>query len=336
MNLRGTILTVLITLSAAASAAPAFTLNDGVWRPHSTPGVERPMLNDGVWRGDCGCRGDGQVGNLRDLLIPVNIIGTRPDGSLDDGRDNITKNQKDLGLSDSEVRRIRASTGYVVCPGEDNQNFGTASAVLVESNQQIVTAAHAFYDEQGRPRSPLSHCFFQNQEVPYKRVPLDFDSGTERFGKRGLIGWLEREDYAVVRLKEPISTADAVPFSLSSKAMKSGQKFIAISAYQDVPGRTIDPEVPVAQKSVVKQVNAFHGEVPTEYFTEADLQPTGSGGAVFTKENGQLVLSGIVVASGKPELNGLNYDVAKGSLTRVIGVDAKFRSAVLEPKKGSR
>ena len=314
---------------AAGLVAP-FRVYNGAYRAS-----DQPLIDDGVFR-PCSCH-NSPFESIQDLVTRVNIIGTRADGSLDDGRDNITVNRRELklpsadstGLSAEEVARIRAVTGYVMCQDAAGNIISSGSGALVENNMTIITAAHVFSVNGGTALPANSKCFFQNQEDSYKRVDLVLD-GSEVLGMRGPSNGTDPNDYAVVRLKAPITSPNAIPFPIQSRPVAANTRFMAVSSYQDVPNRTLDPAIPVAQVATAIQPNASRGGAsPSDYYTDADLQPASSGGATLVRENGQLMYFGIVVGTGKPVLNGRPFSLSEGSLSRVIGINGGFLDAVV-------
>ena len=109
--------------------------------------------------------------DLPPLLQRVNII----DGS--DDRDSLLAIGPSLGLSRGEISRIRSVSGYVGCL---SPSPSVGSAALFLTNQQILTAAHVFFEPSGKRRWK---CFFRPQSVDGPMIDLIVDDRTH-FGSK--------------------------------------------------------------------------------------------------------------------------------------------------------
>lgn len=261
------------------------------------------------------------------------ILDTDRFGNFD-GRGSITELASILGLSEDEVSRIRASTGYVVCPGTENGNGAIMSAVVVGSGMQIATAAHAFIAMNGVNREPLAECYFRTQEPEPTSVPLDFSGnkyingavpGEPRTGDNA-------EEWAVVALQRPIP--GATPFIIEI-GLPERSEVIAVSAYQVSPTREFSSQEPVIQACRKR------AQVRTILFLDCDLSEFGSGGPILTKNRaGDLVFQGIMVTSGAEHLNYSPFSLSTGSYTVAIAPLDEFRAAIesiaAELQAGSR
>ena len=280
---------------------------------------------------NCNLQSNGvqrQVAEFTDLIKPANVMSDKDEFGNADGRGSLTEKAGELGLTTAEVSQISQSTGYVVCPASMGKNPTIASAALVGSNMQIVTAAHVFYDELGNERTPLGECYFRNQGDPYTLILLDFDSGSHRIGKTGVIKANEPNDYAVVRLKSPV--AEATPFAIDSNGLEDQETMVGIAAHQKSPTREFPADQPVVQQCRNRQSEKPAG-APTQYYTDCDLSPLGSGGVVLTRNPvGALAVAGIFTATGHESKNGQPYNFASKSYTRVVGLDAVFATDVTE------
>src|SRR5689334_2538259 len=121
------------------------------------------------------------------LLQQVNII----DGA--DGRDSLLAIGPSLGLSASEIARIRKVSGYVGCL---SPSPSVGSGALFLTNGQVLTAAHMFFEASGRKRWK---CFFKNQDPKPVMIDLLVDDTNARFGANPPKS-SSNNDYAVVRL----------------------------------------------------------------------------------------------------------------------------------------
>jgi hypothetical protein len=103
----------------------------------------------------------------------VNPVGSKTkDGQWVDPRGLLTIKGPELGLSAQETAQIRQTVGDVVCAGVQGTGFP------VGQGGQILTNAHIFVDDNGRDRTNLEKCFWQNKEIPFQRVPLDVRAKT--------------------------------------------------------------------------------------------------------------------------------------------------------------
>lgn len=249
-----------------------------------------------------------------------------PFGNVD-GRGAITEKAEQLGLSGADVERLRAATGYVICPGSANGNGIVASAALVESNQLIVTVGHAFVDEQGLPREPIGDCIFRNQATPPSEIRL---AGGDYLwvGLAGPATPHDPSDYAVALLSRPVDVPEPLRMNSPLSGLGIGDHVIGIVAWQEIEGRQLDPGTPVVQDCVLRDFDASNGTQPTNYLTDCDLGPVGSGGHLVVKADGEWVTGGVFSTSGGERSAGRSFNRRLGSYTRVVAVDGGLASAV--------
>ncbi len=189
---------------------------------------------------------------------------------------------------------------------------------------QLVTTVHTFLDAQGRSRGK---CQFRNHESPPQIIDIDL-TAAHRFGKTGPRTPEELNDYAVVRLKEPVK--DAVPFRTDTAYLQQNEWVIGVAASQKSPTRQFERYEPVVQRCRNRDIYSVPG-APVQYITDCDLSPLGSGGIVYTKNaNGAMVVKGIFAATGNEGLNGQPYNTANGSYTRVVGINGTFTASIQE------
>ncbi len=164
------------------------------------------------------------------MLIRVNIVGRRADGTPDDRRDTLARQKAALGLSDEEVARIRATTGIVSCDTDGMRPI--ASGTLVDSTT-VITAAHVMRDPaRGNVALPVgTHCLFRTQSLPPETVPLRLD-GTEIIGSGGRDDMADPNDFAVLRLAHPLHDPAAQPFLIGPSPTQKGTDVILISGFQ--------------------------------------------------------------------------------------------------------
>lgn len=241
---------------------------------------------------------------------PVNII----DGK--DDRGSLLELGPGLGLSPAEIVRIRQVSGYVGCLSNP-PSMGTGMLFLTD--RQVVTAAHILFEPSGRPRSK---CFFRTQGGEPFHTDLDLASGAARFGakvpKAG-----SAEDFAVVRLMEPVPRA--VPFPVATSPARAGETLVVVTAHPAGMAREVDKGVPVVQGCTVRRVVAPAAPSAAAILrTDCDATGSSSGGMNMTRVGGQLMLRAITVATGPwrdKRLEGAPYNEKRGSQTIAISLD---------------
>jgi hypothetical protein len=248
-------------------------------------------------------------------VVPANII----DGT--DERDSILRIGPSLGLSPAEIARIRKVSGYVGCL---SPSPSVGAGALFLTNDQVLTAAHIFFEPSGRKRWK---CFFRAQEPDAPRIDLLIEGGAARFGatkpKPG-----SNDDFAVVRLAEPIP--DAVPFPVDLETpIAAGDRLIVITAHPAGMERDVPLDVPVAQPCTVRRVPISSGAT-SFYRTDCDASGSSSGGMHLSRVKGRLVFRGITISTGAwrdPKLRGAPYDESRKSATTALGTDAAVLKA---------
>jgi len=116
------------------------------------------------------------------VLQHVNLVGSKnSNGQWTDPRGLLTIKGPELGLSGREIAQLRQTVGDVVCPGVQGTAF------LVGQGRQILTNAHIFVDENGRDRTNLDKCFWQNKAEPFQRIPLKIGENTLKLFTRSTV-----------------------------------------------------------------------------------------------------------------------------------------------------
>jgi hypothetical protein len=246
--------------------------------------------------------------------IPVNVI----DGT--DERGSITERGPALGLTPAEIARIRKVSGHVVCA--DGGQPVTASGALYLTNDQVLTAAHVFFDAAGRRKS---QCFFRRQAAGSEWVPLKVDTANARFGANPPRP-NSNNDWAIVRLGE--SLADAEPFPVDPSRPAAGDALVVVSA-QPAGFEHLDPAVPVVQGCTVRRA-PVSSEATSFYRTDCDASSGSSGGMHLFRLDGALVFRGMTISTGPtrdPAFHGAPYDEQGGSVTTALGTDAAILAA---------
>lgn len=256
-----------------------------------------------------------QAGEIDPRLVHrVNII----DGA--DDRGSIIEIGPKVGLSASEIGRIRRVSGYVGCL---SPSPSVGSGALFLTNRQVLTAAHIFFEPSGKRRSK---CFFRNQAADSVMIDLLVDDGNARFGaKRPKAG--SNNDYAVVRLELPVEGTE--PFAVAPEApIQKGDSLIVVTAHP-AGMEDVDKGVPIAQGCTVRRVPRST-EATSFYRTDCDATGSSSGGMHLSRVNGELVFRGITITTGPwrdPSFRGAPYDERAGSVTTALGTDAAILKA---------
>lgn len=250
------------------------------------------------------------------LLTPVNII----DGS--DDRGSLIELGPSLGLSSAEIARIRRVSGYVGCLSSPPS---MGAGMLFLDDRQIITAAHILFEPSGKPRRK---CFFRTQDPEPFHTELDLSPGATRFGakvpKAG-----SAQDFAVVRLLEPVP--GATPFPVAASPARAGEALIVVTAHPAGMAREVDKGVPVVQGCTVRRVvPPASAATAGQLRTDCDATGSSSGGMNMTRIGGQLMLRAITVATGpwrNKRLEGAPFNEKAGSQTVAISLDGAVLTA---------
>lgn len=264
-------------------------------------------------------------------VIPVNIVGKR------DNRCRISKAAKPLRLSEGEVRAIRQTSGRVLCPASGKFEGATGSGILV-SEDVVCTAAHVFHAVQEK-RKPLSGCWFETQEPRPKRFALDFSKEGRTYFLPPAIGEGMGQfvgDRSCVRLKKKAAGILPPVIDTNGEAVHRGSTLIPIAGVQldmqksDKGCRS--SKEPIVQACALR----LHIRVLVDnsfLLGDCDLSPGVSGGAVYMRVEGALVLVGMSVGVGPPSSDFKPYNNFPGegedfSGSIAIGFDVGFEEVM--------
>jgi len=244
--------------------------------------------------------------------IPVNII----DGT--DERGSLLALGPTLGLTPTEIARIRKVSGHVGC-FEPVPKVGSGALFL--TNGQILTAAHMFFEAGKRQ----TKCYFRAQTSGAEWVALKTGAADARFGavspKPG-----SNNDWAVVRLAVPITGAS--PFPVDTSAPAAGDKLVVVSAHP-VGMEAVPLDVPVVQGCTVRRAPKS-SSTTSFYRTDCDASSGSSGGMHLFRAGGELLFRGMTISTGPADdaaLAGAPYDEKAGSVTTALGTDAAILAA---------
>jgi len=252
----------------------------------------------------------------RPAATPVNII----DGA--DDRDSLLVLGPTLGLSPTEIARIRTVTGFVGCLSP-SPSLGAGALFLTD--RQVLTAAHILFEPSGRRRS---RCFFRTQAPSPETVDLVVEGGGARFGaERPKAG--SAADFAVVQLARPI--AGALPFPPLAAAPAAGERLVVVTAHPAGMAREVDKAVPVVQGCTVRRALAPRSPDGAATFrTDCDATGSSSGGLNLVRTGDGLRVAGITVSTGpwrNPRLVGAPYSEKAGSLTVALAAAGAITAA---------
>ena len=252
------------------------------------------------------------VAILQAAPASANIIGS-------DDRGTLVTRGPELGLSPDEIARIRQVSGHVACFGAQPV---VASGALFLANDLVLTAAHTFFDADGKR---AEKCFFRAQAPGADWVPLKTDAANARFGavppKPG-----SNNDWAVVRLATPIAGAE--PFPPATTRPRVGDHLIVLTAHP-ADMEPIDPAMPVVRGCTVKRV-PISTAATNFYRSDCDAVGGASGGMHLARVDGRLVFRAITISTGPwrdAKLHGAPYDEKAGSVTTALLTDAAILAA---------
>ena len=272
------------------------------------PAAARPLR-------DAADKSFGATGKVASFIQNVNII----DGA--DERDSLLAIGPSLGLTPAEIARIRKVSGHVGC-FLPSPSVGTGALFL--TNNQIITAGHILFDPEGNPRSK---CFFRSQDPEPLTIDLVLGRENTRFGatppKAG-----SNQDYAIVRLAEPVPGAEPFPVA-ATRPIAKGDQLIVITAHPAGMEREVDAGVPVAQSCTVRRV-PISSAATSFYRTDCDATGSSSGGMHLSRIDGELVFRGVTITTGPwrdESFRGAPYDERGGSVTTALGTDEEIFEA---------
>jgi hypothetical protein len=253
----------------------------------------------------------------------VNIISQKDSNGVPhkiDPRWPLTVLGPKLGMSPDEINTARKTTGYVVCPGREYNNPAQGSAVIVGQGDYILTNVHIFIDENDRRRGPLSECYFQNQTVPYERIPLEFRKGGFKFFTDNPYGTFYN-DLAVVRLKKRIAGVTPFQFDPTGVPIREGEKMLVISSMQDRLTRPTDPHEPIAQSCSAIKVFDANDRHLTAIYSDCSSTHGASGSVGLVRIDGRLVIKSILSGIGDDDADYLPFDIKQKSFSHHVGID---------------
>ena len=289
-----------------------------------------------------------------DPVQNVNLVLQPGMTSWHDPRGPLSQKAAELGLSASDVKRIRETVGYVLCPGNKGVGASSNTAMLIGNGGQVVTIATTFIDPDTNQRhEPLSDCVFINQS-DYKPVKLDFsnNSSYKFYTIAPKIEWYNNR--AIARLTK---TNTLQPIMLDSAPLKPGDEVMMVSASQDgltfpdekirielslsggLTGHTDIYREPIAQSCKVVSYYAATSIASSVVYTDCNSLVGGGSVIMVRNAGGYLVAKALLVEEGDPAANYKPFKVGKGvplsdlSFALTVGLDSNVEADIEKMEK---
>ena len=201
-----------------------------------------------------------------------------------------------LGMQTENEARAWQAVGRL-----DMENFGFCTATLITSDT-ILTAAHGVFDKKtGKPVPPERMTFragLRNGTAVAKRVVTQVEAhpGYDPFRETDIENI--RHDVALLRLAQPITTADVNPFVIDDRRLSGGA--VSVVSY----GR--DREALPSRQDVC-QVKDIYEEV---ILLSCDTTFGSSGAPVLRRVNGHSQIVSIISGGGTYQGEQVSYGMA--------------------------
>lgn len=215
-------------------------------------------------------------------------------------------------LAIERLQRSHSASGLVAC----GDAHGAGQLTL--ATDVITTAAHVFFDEQGRRRADV--CYFVAEiDGERSRVPIDMTSivaGTvQPYAVKAV------HDWAVARLTRPLEAA--TPYELASGlAVNEPVEFVARGHSDWGDGRRMSFE----DCALRIQTNAVKGGA-REFAFDCDTGDGASGGAVLLGD--EYPRLGAILVGWRSNDPSKAAPFSPSNYNFVVSVEGAFRSAVL-------
>jgi hypothetical protein len=207
----------------------------------------------------------------------------------------------DRPITEQEEQKYMAA-GLLVCE-DSHSNHYAANAVLIESQNKILTVAHGFYLE-GRARFRpadcdfligTSHQFKMRKPTRFQIAAIDYvgDKYQPRTGA-GLEEFVEasRGDIMVMRLVTS-APSSIKPFKLATEQEIIQSKNIMNIAIRKVPGSDYIRSVANCSKYDILEGNLLYSE--NTFATDCPSEKGTSGSALYvTRSNGEIAVIGVI------------------------------------------
>lgn len=235
---------------------------------------------------------------------------------------------KDIGFGREDMQQTMACTGAIVCIDKlpNRISIFRGSAASVSSPDQIVTAAHIFYDHiTKQPRASLQSCTFRNYTRPGASIPIAVTPALRAQLRQNNPYENRWHDWAVVRLKSAIPNCKPYEADRSAEPAAPGSELLAISHLHKDIMKKFSGREPIGQRCTIR--NVAGSETPM-YLTDCDAERGGSGGLGLIRRNGKWLAKAMMVLMGNSTASRADYDVARSNITFYLGIEGEFLRAL--------
>jgi len=243
---------------------------------------------------------------------------------------------KDIGFGRQDFEQAMACTGAIVCPGKPPHEPGMmGSAASVFSANQIVTAAHIFFDNKTKQRRRnLQSCYFRNYSGRRARFPILVTRAFEEQLRENDPSKNRGRDWAVVRLKSAIPNCKAYDVDPSGEWLSPGVELLAVSHLHKDIMKKFSGREPIGQRCTVRDVvPAPFTDLPF-YFTDCDADFGGSGSIELVRRDGKWFAKAIMTHSSNSAVNYGEYSLGKRQFTISLGIAHELLRAIgIEPPR---
>jgi len=193
-----------------------------------------------------------------------------------------------------------AGTGAIICSRKVANGtmtiWGSAASIL--SANQIVTAAHIFFDPKSKQRnSSLQNCYFHNYSNRRVSIPILVTPAFEVQLRENDPRENHRRDWAVVRLASAIPNCKPYEADASGDLLAPGAELLAIShLHKDIKNRFSGRE-PIGQRCNVRDGTAARLTGVPFYLTDCDADAGASGSIGLVRRNGKWIPKAILIGT---------------------------------------
>ncbi len=228
-------------------------------------------------------------------------------------RRSVEQFAKEEGLDPVDLHHKYAASGLIEC------GAAHGAGQLTLTDDLVTTAAHVFFDEEGKPRAKT--CTFVNQ-VDGKEVRTPIDSASILAGSRDPYAVAAVHDWAVARLTRPV--IGATPYGLaSSETPNTPVEFVARGHIDWGEGRELSME-----KCALHDQLSVGDEGTREFSFDCETGDGASGGALMVGDKGDPLVGAVLVGgrSNKPfhsaPFSPTHYNFA-------VTIEGAFKKAVI-------
>jgi hypothetical protein len=236
---------------------------------------------------------------------------------------------KEIGFGRADFQQAMACTGTIICsrkvPNGIMTTWGSAASIM--SANQIVTAAHVFFDPKTKQRNTsLQNCYFHNYSNRRVSIPILVTPAFEDQLRENDPRENHRRDWVVVRLASAIPNCTPYEADSSGDVLAPGAELLAIShLHKDIKNRFSGRE-PIGQRCKVRLTG-----VPF-YLTDCDADAGASGSIGLVRRDGKWIPKAILIGTNPSAVNYAEFDLNKHQFTVYLGIERDFLRAIgIEP-----